>query len=85
MKIYFCVQFTGTVLDIVVFVKLNFNLCFTLFFSFFKSKSKTPGFVKKKVVMAIPGVLHGSVRSPSWLCQESIIALKEVRQGGLAL
>ena len=44
-------------------------------------KKKEP-WVCEKSVMALPGVCHGSARSPSWLCQESVIALREVRQGG---
>ena len=31
--------------------------------------------------MALRGVPHGSLRSPSWLCQESVMALKEFVQG----
>ena len=31
--------------------------------------------------MALRGVRHGSARSPSWLCQESVMALKEFVQG----
>ena len=33
--------------------------------------------------MALRGVRHGSARSLSWLCEESVMALKEVRHGGI--
>ena len=71
LKIYFFIQFTAIIFSIVVFVQKK--LIFT-FFLFLKYNNKTSGSVKKMVmahqefVMALPGVCHGSVRSPSWLC-----------------
>ena len=41
--------------------------------------------VSDKSVIALPGpgVRHGSARSPSWICEESVMALREVRQGAI--
>ena len=36
-----------------------------------------------KSVMALPGACHGSARIPSWLCKESVMALREVGHGGI--
>ena len=65
LKTYFCVQFTGTISGIVVFVKTYLDSIVTLFFEFIKSKNKTCG--SEKSAMALPRVRHGYARSLSCL------------------
>ena len=33
--------------------------------------------------MVLPGVCHGPVKSPPWLCKESFMALREIHQAGI--
>ena len=37
----------------------------------------------KKSVTALPGVHPRSARTPSWLCEEFVMTLREFRQGGI--
>ena len=39
--------------------------------------------VCEKSVMTLPGVRHGFVKSLSWLCEEYVMALREVRLVGI--
>ena len=61
---YFDVEFTDTILDIVVFVKKK---C-TCFLSFWN----------KKISLGLWKIRCGSTRSLSWLCEESVMALPGV-------
>ena len=73
LKNYFCVHFFYSILGILFsfLSKIFFNILFALFLSF-------------NILKIRPGVLwkicHGSTRSPSWLCEKSVIALREIRQ-----
>ena len=68
MNIYFCVRFTYSILGIDAFVKKDFNIIFTSFLIFFDLENKTYWFVKNL----------------SWLYQESVLVLREVRRGSLS-
>ena len=65
MKIYLGIQFTYKILGIDFFVKFFFDIILTLFLSFYDFENKT----------------SGSVENPSWLYQESVMALEGVRHG----
>ena len=42
-----------------------------------------PSWLYLEFVMALPGVRNGSAWSLSWLCKKSVMALKDVPQGGV--
>ena len=50
------------------------------FITFFMFKNKI-SWLQEKLVMALRGVRFGSMRSPSWFWEESIITLRAARQG----
>ena len=93
LNIYYFIQFTDTILGIVVFVQKYLDLIFTLFLSFWKLKirrwkicygsTRSLSWLCEDSVMALRAFRHGSARSPSWLCEDSVMALREVRQGGI--
>ena len=57
------------------------DLIFTLVFEFWNIKIRPLGLWK--ICHGSARSRHGPARSLSWLCQESVIALREVRQGGI--
>ena len=69
---WFCVKFTNTILVIVVFAK-TIETKFSLFPLFFQNLKIRP--------VGLWKISHGSTNSPSWLCEESIMALQGVRHG----
>ena len=76
LKINFCVQVTDPILGIVIVVQKYLDLISILFLSFFCNLKICP--------LGLWKIRHCSTRNPSWLCEESVMALQGVCLGFLS-